>query len=140
MPDYLVWIDFFISVIGFFITIATLITTHSVKRRILQKAEYTAFQQELRQILDQIQGFLNSINIDHIYKTDRSSNFQWLLSQFLTDLQSRFSFLNRRSVKRISKIQQMVVKSQNTDDEWLSIAKELIVLKNLLGKEDAYHG
>lgn len=139
MPNCLVWIDFIMSVIGFFITIATLKTARSVKKRLLQKAEYTTFQHELRGILDQIQGFLDSINIDHIYKTDRSSSFQWSISQFLTDLESRFSFLNKKSIKHISKLQQMIIKSKSADSEWLSIARELIILKNLLSKEDAYH-
>lgn len=135
MPIELQYFDFGLSVIGFIITLWTLGTSLSVKKQLQQKFEQTSFQSSQQDILFQIEGFINSINEDHIYKTDNDKTFRPALSQFLMDIETRFTFLSRTTKNKIKSIRKKLHDPNPTTDTWTSIASDLIALKNYLNKE-----
>ncbi len=140
MPEWLQYIDFSLGLIGFVITLCTLGTALSVKKQIIQRAEYRAFKQNLPIITGQIQGYIDSINEDAIYSSDSTRNFNASLSQFLIDLRTKFTFLSKASQKTINSVHKKLENPNLTDSDWNAIAEQLISLRNAIGKESQIHG
>ena len=63
-----------------------------------QQFERSVLRNDIRKIQSQIEGFINSINQDYIFKSDNDRTFRPTLSQFLTELNTNFSFLSRKSM------------------------------------------
>ena len=140
MPCWLQYIDFFLGVIGFIITIATLKTAASVKRTILHKAEIADFLKSVDDFINQIDGFISSINDDQLYSTDGNRTFKPKLIQFFAELSSRFSFFPWYIKRLIHKIVKELENPNMLSSNWNNIAKDLIKLKNSLRKEHSYNG
>ena len=140
MSIYLEYLDFILGIIGFLITIGTLRTAISVKKHVIQNAEQQSFRQQNTEIISRISGYINSINEDKIYSTDNNRSFQPELSQFLIDLKTQFTFLSKNSRKPIESLHRLLNKSDLTSNDWNRIAELLITLRNMLKKEDFYHG
>ncbi len=140
MPVWLEYISFAITILSFFISIFTLVNTQSVKKQIVQKAEIALFKSEISQKIEEIEGFINSINENEIYKFDNKQNFKKSLSTFLTDVMSRYTFISKRSVKSIKNLLKSLDEPSLSNNQWDNIAKQLVILKNTLLKESVYYG
>lgn len=70
MSIELQYISFVITILSFFISVFTLINTQSVKKQIIQKTEIALFKAEIPEKIEKIEGFINSIKEDEIYKFD----------------------------------------------------------------------
>ena len=140
MPEWLQYIDFSLGLIGFVITLLTLGTALSVKKQILQNAEYQIFKKEIRGVIGKIEGYINSINEDKIYSSDNNRSFKPELSQFLINLKTQFTFLSKDSQKVINVLHKKLESPNLTNNDWNTIAEQLITLKNMLQKEVLFHG
>ena len=136
MPEYIEWIGFFATIIGLIISIGTLVTSLSVKRQVQQKFERGSFQNNKRNIIDKIDGFVGSINQDYIYKSDSDKTFQPALSQFLVALDTDFTFLSKRTKKVITSLHKKINNPNISQNDWRKIAEDLIALRNSLKKEN----
>lgn len=140
MPFWIQCIDVGAGLIGFIITLITLLTTCSVKKQIIHNAEREIFKQEVAGVIGKVDGFINSINEDKIYVPDNNRSFKPALSQFLTDVKTRFTFLSKDSAKLLAVLHKKLDNPNLTENDWGIIAEQLIALKNTLQKEALYHG
>lgn len=140
MSIELQYISFVITILSFFISVFTLINTQSVKKQIIQKTEIALFKAEIPEKIEKIEGFINSIKEDEIYKFDNEQKFKNSLSLFLIDIKSRYTFIPKRSVKDIKNLLKSLNKSNLSEHQWNNLAKQLVILKNTLSKESAYYG
>lgn len=135
MPLYIEWIGFGATLISLFISIWTLITSLSVKKQVQQKFERNSLKSDILKIQSKIDGFVNSINQDYIFKSDNDRTFKPNLSQFLTGLSTDYTFLTHKSRRIINSLQKTLNNPNLTNDDWGKVANELITLKNNLKKE-----
>ena len=98
MPDIMNYISFFVGIAGFIFTLLTFNNTRRFKRLQIDIAERNDFRDSSDDFISQIEGAIASIQYDKL----RSDTFRESLSQLLTDLESRYSFLPS-SIKRIIK-------------------------------------
>ena len=99
MPICFQYIDFVIGIFGLFISLFTLYATFNVRKRIIHNAEYSDFYNSIDEITDKLQADINSINDDRL----RNPKFVTLLSQELTDIETRFTFLSPKAKRPILK-------------------------------------
>lgn len=132
MPLWVQWIDFAIGIIGFLLTIGTLWTSLKLKKHLVKRVEIESFRNKKQDILNQIDGFINSINEDKIFKNDNKQTFRPKVSQFATKIQSSYSFLSINSKQKIKKIHALL---NRYPINWESVATELVALKSYLQKE-----
>lgn len=66
MPLFLQYIGFIISIFGFFITILTFIAASRVNKKIKSLNELKDFHVHKTEILNQLEGFVRSINSDQL--------------------------------------------------------------------------
>lgn len=135
MPLCIEWIGFVATIISLLISFFTLRTSLTVKKQVRQQFERSALRNDIRKIQNQIEGFINSINQDYIFKSDNDRTFRPKLSQFLTELNTNFSFLSHKSMKIINKLQKALYNTHLSNEDWSKIANNLIALKNSLKKE-----
>ncbi len=140
MPIWLQYIDFGIGVIGLIITVFTLKVAYSVKKQIINKAELLDFRESVDNIMQMIDGYVGSINDDQLYNLDNGQTLKLKIAQFITDTETRFSFLPKHIKKTLRKISVLLNKQNMHDTDWTKIANQLIKLKNSLRKERAYYG
>ena len=133
MPLWLQYLGFLISLFGFLLTIATFITSLNVRKQLLKRSEKDLFRIEKDDIISKIEGFISSINEDQIF-FDNKAFYQSVL-QFLTNIETRFSFLSKSSQKKIKTLQNTLCSSALHEKDWMDIANDLIALKNFLDKE-----
>ena len=135
MPIWLDYISFLIGVGGLLLTFRTFLNTRDFRKMLVQREERIELTKEMHALLSKIDAYINSINEDKIYVRDNDRTFRPSLSQFLTDLLTRFSFLSAPTQKKIKSLQKTIHNPNLTADEWNHIANELIVIKNHLKKE-----
>lgn len=136
MPLWLQYIDFAIGILSFFITIFTLKTAYRVKKQLIHNAELGDFRENIENILQQIQGYIASINDDGL----SDEIFNSTLIQFLTDLQTRYTFLSRNTKHLMGTLNKLLNKPSLSPNDWHDIANYLIKLKNYLKKERVIYG
>lgn len=132
MPATLQYIDFIISSIGFIITIATFFAALRVNKKIKTINAQEQFHIKRSEILNELQGYICSINNDKLQNNDPGNTLFVSISQYLTDLYTKythFSFHTRRCIKSTLK------KIYVTSPDWNKIANSLISLKNCIEKE-----
>lgn len=130
MPDIMNYISFFIGIAGFILTLLTFNNTRRFKQLQIDIAEHNDFRKSIDNFISQIEGSIASIQDDKLH----TNKFKETLSQLLTDLESRYSFLSfstKRTIKKLKKI----LNSELSDNAWHNISEKLIVLKNFLVKE-----
>lgn len=132
MPLWIQWCDFIIGILGLLLTIGTLWTSVNLKKHLTKRAEIELFRNEKQDILDQIEGFIHSINEDKIFKNDDKQTFRPKVSQFATEIQSSYSFLSRNSKQTVKKVHALLSKYPI---DWENVATELVALKSYLQKE-----
>lgn len=137
VPLWIEYIDFFIGIIGFFLTIVTLLTARNVKQRIIHNAEYEQFRKNIDDITGKLEGFINSIAVNKIYEKDK--HFKYAISQFLTDIKTTYTFLSKKNLHIIQHLQNDLQIQDLSFNDWNNIVDKLISLKNALKKEDIYH-
>lgn len=123
------------SILGLIISIWTLITTRSVKKRMVYNAEHDIFKNNLQDNCDRIEGFIESIN-SGIYLSDGDRTFKPMIRQFLTKIESQFSFLSYKTVHQIKTIYKTLESQNLSPDDWNKISEALIRLENDLKRED----
>lgn len=135
MPIWLQYIDFSMGVIGFFITLITLKTAYSVKKQLVHVAELSEFRNNIENLIQEIEGYIASINDDQLYTTDNAQTLNKALTQLLTDIQSRFSFLSKRTNRLIKGAFDLLKNPNMLPSDWSVLALQLIKIKNQLRKE-----
>lgn len=135
MPLYIEWIGFGATIISLFISIGTLITSLTVKKQVQQKFERNSLRNDILKIQNMLEGFVNSINQDYIFKSDNDRTFRPNLSQFLTELSTDFTFLKHKSRRIINYLQKTLNNPNLSNEDWGNVANKLIALKNNLKKE-----
>ena len=136
MPDIMNYISFFVGIAGFIFTLLTFNNTRRVKRLQIDIAERNDFRDSSDDFISQIEGAIASIQDDKL----RSDTFRESLSQLLTDLESRYSFLPSSIKRIIKKLKKNLSASDVSNKTWSNIAEQLIKLKNSLIKERAVNG
>lgn len=136
MPDIMNYISFFVGIAGFIFTLLTFNNTRRFKRLQIDIAERNDFRDSSDDFISQIEGAIASIQDDKL----RSDTFRESLSQLLTDLESRYSFLPSSIKRIIKKLKKNLSASDVSSKAWSNIAEQLIKLKNSLIKERAING
>lgn len=136
MPDIMNYISFFVGIAGFIFTLLTFNNTRRFKRLQIDIAERNDFRDSSDDFISQIEGAIASIQDDKL----RSVTFRESLSQLLTDLESRYSFLPSSIKRIIKKLKKNLSASDVSNKTWSNIAEQLIKLKNSLIKERAVNG
>ncbi len=136
MPDIMNYISFFVGIAGFIFTLLTFNNTRRFKRLQIDIAERNDFRDSSDDFISQIEGAIASIQDDKL----RSDTFRESLSQLLTDLESRYSFLPSSIKRIIKKLKKNLSASDVSNKTWSNIAEQLIKLKNSLIKERAVNG
>jgi hypothetical protein len=130
------YISFFVGIAGFIFTLLTFNNTRRFKRLQIDIAERNDFRDSSDDFISQIEGAIASIQDDKL----RSDTFRESLSQLLTDLESRYSFLPSSIKRIIKKLKKNLSASDVSNKTWSNIAEQLIKLKNSLIKERAVNG
>lgn len=136
MPDIMNYISFFVGITSFIFTLLTFNNTRRFKRLQIDIAERNDFRDSSDDFISQIEGAIASIQDDKL----RSDTFRESLSQLLTDLESRYSFLPSSIKRIIKKLKKNLSASDVSSKAWSNIAEQLIKLKNSLIKERAING
>lgn len=136
MPNIMNYISFFVGIAGFIFTLLTFNNTRRFKRLQIDIAERNDFRDSSDDFISQIEGAIASIQDDKL----RSDTFRESLSQLLTDLESRYSFLPSSIKRIIKKLKKNLSASDVSSKTWSNIAEQLIKLKNSLIKERAVNG
>lgn len=132
MPLWVQWSDYIIGILGLGLTIGTLLTSLNLKKHLVKRAEIESFRSHKQEILNQIDGFIHSINEDKIFKKDDKQTFRPKVSQFATEIQSSYSFLSRKSKQKVKKVHALL---NIYPIDWENVATELVALKSYLQKE-----
>lgn len=135
MPLELQWIDFIVGIVGLLLTIGTLVTSLNLKKQLVKRAEIESFRNKRQEILDKIDGFINSINEDKIFIKDNKKTFDSKLLQFIVEIKSSYTFLSNNSIKKANNIYNLLNKLILYNEDWRVVATELVALKSYLQKE-----
>lgn len=136
MSDTMNYISFFIGIASFIFTLLTFNNTRRFKRLQIDIAERNDFRDSSDDFISRIEGAIASIQDDDL----RDDNFKETLSQLLTDLDSRYSFLSSSIKRIIRKLKKELSTPEISNKTWSYIAEQLIKLKNSLIKERAING
>lgn len=136
MSDTMNYISFFIGIASFIFTLLTFNNTRRFKRLQIDIAERNDFRDSSDDFISRIEGAIASIQDDDL----RDDNFKETLSQLLTDLDSRYSFLSSSIKRIIRKLKKELSTSEISNKTWSYIVEQLIKLKNSLIKERAING
>lgn len=118
MPDIMNYISFFVGIAGFIFTLLTFNNTRRFKRLQIDIAERNDFRDSSDDFISQIEGAIASIQDDKL----RSDTFRESLSQLLTDLESRYSFLPSSIKRIIKKLKKNLSASDVSNKTWSNIA------------------
>jgi hypothetical protein len=132
MPLFLQYIGFIISIFGFFITILTFIAASRVNKKIKSLNELKDFHVHKTEILNQLEGFVRSINSDQLQESDTECTLYNGITQSLTDIESRYTNLSWKTQKALTSLQKYL---KRDNFKWSEIALKLITLKNNIDKE-----
>ena len=132
MPLFLQYIGFIISIFGFFITILTFIAASRVNKKIKSLNELKDFHVHKTEILNQLEGFVRSINSDQLQESDTECTLYNGITQSLTDIESRYTNLSWKTRKALTSLQKYL---KRYNFKWNEIALKLITLKNSIDKE-----
>lgn len=126
-------ISFYIGILGLVFTLLTFINTCRFKRLQRNSAEHNDFRRSINDHVDQIEGFILSIQENELH----NDKFRMSVSHFLTDLESRYSFLSFSIKRMIKKLKKALNNPEISAETWDNILEQLIKLKNSLKKERA---
>lgn len=129
---FLQYIGFIISIFGFFITILTFIAASRVNKKIKSLNELKDFHVHKTEILNQLEGFVRSINSDQLQESDTECTLYNGITQSLTDIESRYTNLSWKTQKALTSLQKYL---KRDNFKWSEIALKLITLKNNIDKE-----
>lgn len=132
MPLFLQYIGFIISIFGFFITILIFIAASRVNKKIKSLNELKDFHVHKTEILNQLEGFVRSINSDQLQESDTECTLYNGITQSLTDIESRYTNLSWKTQKALTSLQKYL---KRDNFKWSEIALKLITLKNNIDKE-----
>ena len=132
MPLFLQYIDFIISIFGFFITILTFVAASRVNKKIKSLNELKDFHVHKTEILNQLEGFVRSINSDQLQESDTECTLYNGITQSLTDIESRYTNLSWKTQRALTSLQKYL---KRDNFKWSEIALKLITLKNNIDKE-----
>lgn len=132
MPTELQFIDFAIGIVGLILTIGTLATSLNLKKHLVKRVEIESFRNKKQDILNKIDGYINSINEDKIFSNDDKQTFRAILTQFAIEIQSSYTFLSKNSKQKLKSVHDLLNKYPIY---WENVASELVALKSYLQKE-----
>ena len=132
MPIELQYVSFAISILGFLITLGTFYKACCVNKKILQLYESEKFHVMRQEILDKLEGYILSIEQDHLYKSDSKKTLVPNILLHLKDLETRYTHLSRKTKKNITNTKKYL---NCPPINWQNVAESLIALKNSIEKE-----
>ena len=89
-----------LGIIGFFLTVLTLMATLNVRSQIIHSHERKTFKASYKQIIGQLDGFIKSLSVDYI----NTIAFYERIDMYITDLSSKYTFLNYKIQKLITEV------------------------------------
>lgn len=129
MPLWLDYLCAILGIIGFFITIITLINTIRLNKAIIETKERVKLKTELQNVVNKIDGFVNSLN----EKQDDEVLYE-SIDSFITEISASYTFLSEGRANTI--IQTLYSFYNNKDNrEPHQYVKQLINLRVSILKE-----
>lgn len=132
MPLSLQYISFFVSILGFIITIGTFIMACHVNKKILQLHESEKFHINRQEIIDKLDGYIRSIMSDHLYESDSGKTLHPDILMHLTDIKTKYTHLSQKTKEYITDAE---TRLNRPSIDWLKVAEILISLRNSIDKE-----
>lgn len=77
-------------------------------------------------MLQRIEGYIASISEDKLYLTDNGLTLKPAITQFIVDVQTRFSFLSKSTQKPLKKILNQLSNPNMLPADWYDVANQLI--------------
>ena len=137
MPVWVQWFDFSIGILGFGLTIWTLLTARSVKKQFVYQSEYDDFKKESEKIRAMLQANICSIRDDNLYLADKNNSFRIKIRNQIFKIKSQYSFLSHRTQKFVGKILRLLDSTKElSDTDWRKVADNLNLLMDELQRED----
>lgn len=103
----------------------------NVKKRMMYERERETYRKNLQSITDNIDGYIISINNLDM----RTSLLRSNIRKFIIDINSKYSFFSRKTVKLSNQIMSMIKNPNPNNDVWDSLNDNLIKLKNQIQRE-----
>ena len=122
-----------LGIIGFFLTVLTLMATLNVRSQIIHSHERKTFKASYKQIIGQLDGFIKSLSVDYI----NTIAFYERIDMYITDLSSKYTFLNYKIQLKFKIINHEINHRSNDVNFNTDLAKYLVQLRNLLEKENS---
>lgn len=122
-----------LGILGFFLTILTLMATLNVRSQIIHSHERKSFKASYKQIIGQLDGFVKSLSDDYI----NTIAFYERIDMYIIDLNSKYTFFNYKVRSKCKHINYEISHRGNDINFNNDLAKYLIQLKNLLEKENS---
>ncbi len=127
----LAYISDILGIIGFVLTVITLVTTLNVRSQVIHSHEKQHFKASLEQIHGKLDGFIRSLSVDNL---DTNSFYQQI-DIFMVDLLSRYTFLNFRIKLKCKSVSQDARSIKDKQAMNMKLTKHLTELKNMISKE-----
>ncbi|MFG6363956.1 hypothetical protein [Schaedlerella sp.] len=132
MPLSLQYISFFVSILGFIITIGTFIMACRVNKKILRLRESENFHINRQEIIDKLEGYIRSITADHLHESDSGKTLRPDILMHLTDIKTKYTHLSPKTKEYITDAE---TRLNRPSIDWLKVARILISLRNSIDKE-----
>ena len=123
----LAYVSDILGIIGFLLTVITLLTTLNVRSQVIHSHEKQHFKASFEQTYGKIDGFIRSLSMDNL---DTKSFYQQI-DLFMVDLLSSYTFLNYRIKLKCKSVSQ---DTKSLKDKQ-ALIKHLTELKNMISKE-----
>lgn len=120
------------GIISFVITIATFFTALNVRSKIIHYKEREHFKKEIKLIEGKLSGYRLSIVENHL----SNSTFYLDIDTYMTDLITRYSFLNIPVKLRCKYISYLVFKKRSHQNFERKLVRQFTYLINALLKEN----
>ena len=122
-----------LGIIGFFLTVLTLVATLNVRSQVIHSHERKTFKASYKQIIAQLDGFIKSLSVDYI----TTIVFYEQIDMYITDLSSKYTFLNYKIQLKFKMITHKISHKSKDANFNTDLAKYLVQLRNLLEKESS---
>lgn len=127
----LAYVSDILGIIGFLLTVITLLTTLNVRSQVIHSHERQHFKANSEQIYGNIDGFIRSLSMDNL----DTKRFYQQIDVFMVDLLSRYTFLNFRIKLKCKSVSQDTKSSKDKQAMNMKLTKHLTELKNMISKE-----
>lgn len=120
------------SILGFILTLITLIVANKVKDKVVQLHESEKFHICRSEIIAKLDGYIGSIEKDCLYESDSRKTLKSSILLHLKDIETKYTHLSCKTNRSIMKTRKNL---EAHPISWHAVAESLIALKNNIEKE-----